>query len=231
MQTMQVSTPLRIAIVGASGYAGAELVRLLAEHPAVRIDRPPRTGPRRGGAGREFPHLAPLGLRFVDGEPEAGIDVAFLALPHGRSAELAVRLAAAGTTVIDIGSDLRLRRSGCLPGLVRLRPSGARCPGRCGLRAHRVRARPAARRRLVGNPGCYPPRRSSLSRRSPVPACWTGDVVVDAKSGVRGAGRERGRRLPLHRARGRHEGLRHPAAPAHPGDRPGPRRRRRGRAS
>ena len=85
-------------------------------HPHARI----RALHARNRDGRpladEFRHLAPLGLELSDGEPEPGsVDVAFLALPHGASAELAVRLAGGGTTVVDIGSDLRLRAASAYP--------------------------------------------------------------------------------------------------------------------
>ena len=81
-----MSTPIRAAVVGASGYAGAELIRLLAGHPGVQIDALYARGRDHAPLGDEFPHLAPLGLELVDGMPEPGIDVAFLALPHGKSA-------------------------------------------------------------------------------------------------------------------------------------------------
>lgn len=185
--------PVRVAIVGASGYAGAELVRLLAGHPRVEItalyarnrDDAPMSG--------EFPHLAPLGLTLVDGEPEPGsVDVAFLALPHGKSAELAVRLAAGGTTVVDIGSDLRLASPEAYPewyGFDHPAPD-ALADAVYGLTEHaRDRLRGA---RLIANPGCYPT--ATLLALVPFARAGvlTGDVIVDAKSGVSGAGRGAG---------------------------------------
>lgn len=100
-----MSSTVRTAIVGASGYALAELVRLLAGHPQIEIGALSARGGDGSPLADEFPHLAPLGLRPVDGGPEPGIDVAFLALPSGALVELTVRLAEAGTTVVDIGSD------------------------------------------------------------------------------------------------------------------------------
>ena len=192
MQTMQVSTPFRIAIVGASGYAGAELVRLLAQHPAVRIEALHARDRDGATLATEFPHLAPLGLRFVDGEPQAGMDVAFLALPHGRSAELAVRLAAEGTTVIDIGSDLRLRDPDAYPdwyGFDHPAPD-ALADAVYGLTEFARDRLPGSR--LIGNPGCYPT--ATLLALTPYARAGLLDshVVVDAKSGVSGAGRSAG---------------------------------------
>lgn len=104
---------LRVGVIGANGFLGGELVRLLAVHPAVRLTA------RVAGksAGRRLSELRP-GLRGpADGillpfDPDAlaaNVDVAFLALPHGASAEAAAALRGRGVAVIDLGSDLRLR--------------------------------------------------------------------------------------------------------------------------
>jgi N-acetyl-gamma-glutamyl-phosphate reductase len=190
---MQVSTPVRVAVVGASGYAGAELVRLLAGHPDVEIAALYARGRANSPLADEFPHLAPLRLTLRDGTPEPGaVDVAFLALPHGASAELAVELAAGGTTVIDIGSDLRLADPAAYPtwyGFDHPAPD-ALADAVYGLTEH-------ARDRLVGarliaNPGCYP----TAALLALIPFARAGvlrdEVVVDAKSGVSGAGRSAG---------------------------------------
>jgi len=183
---------LHVAIVGASGYAGAELIRLLAGHPQVEIDA--LYARDRDGTllADEFPHLAPLGLRLVDGQPEPGIDVAFLALPSGASAELAVRLADGGTTVIDIGSDLRLRDPGAYSTWYDLEhPAPAALADAVYGLTELARDRlPGAR--LIANPGCYPT--AALLALAPLARAGLlrGDVIVDAKSGVSGAGRGAG---------------------------------------
>ena len=184
---------VRVAIVGASGYAGAELVRLLAGHPNVDITALYARNRDDAPMGGEFPHLTPLDLRLVDGTPEPGsVDVAFLALPHGASAELAVVLARGGTTVIDIGSDLRLRDPDAYPawyGFEHPAPD-ALADAVYGLTEH-------ARDRLLGarvisNPGCYPT--AALLALTPFARAGVleGHVIVDAKSGVSGAGRGAG---------------------------------------
>ena len=183
---------IRAAIVGASGYAGAELIRLLAGHPQVEIDALYARGRTGTPLADEFPHLGPLGLRVVDGQPEPGIDVAFLALPSGESAALAVRLADGGSTVIDIGSDLRLRDPGAYPtwyGLEHPAPA-ALADAVYGLTELARDRLPGAR--LIANPGCYPT--AALLALAPFARAGLlrGDVIVDAKSGVSGAGRGAG---------------------------------------
>ena len=183
---------LHAAIAGASGYAGAELIRLLAGHPQVEINALYARGRSGSALADEFPHLGPLGLRLLDGEPEPGIDVAFLALPSGASAELAVRLAEGGTTVIDIGSDLRLRDPGAYRtwyGLTHPAPA-ALADAVYGLTELARDRLPGAR--LIANPGCYPT--AALLALAPFAKAGLlrGDVIVDAKSGVSGAGRGAG---------------------------------------
>lgn len=180
------------AIVGASGYAGAELVRLLAGHPDVTIDALYARGRQDTPIADELPHLAPLGLRVVDGTPEPGVDVAFLALPHGHSAELAVCLAAGGTTVIDVGADLRLSDPAAYPdwyGFEHPAPD-ALADAVYGLTEFsRDRLRET---KLIANPGCYPT--AALLGLIPFAQAGVvgGQIVVDAKSGVSGAGRNAG---------------------------------------
>lgn len=181
-----------VAVVGASGYAGAELIRLLAGHSHARVAGLYARNREARPLGTEFAHLGPLGHVLRDGEPEPGIDVAFLALPHGASAELAVRLAAGGTTVIDIGSDLRLRDPAAYPawyGFDHPAPE-ALAEAVYGLTEHVRERLPGAR--LIANPGCYPT--ATLLALAPFARAGVleGEVVVDAKSGVSGAGRSAG---------------------------------------
>ncbi|WP_300377584.1 N-acetyl-gamma-glutamyl-phosphate reductase [Nocardioides sp.] len=184
-------TSKRIAVAGASGYAGGELLRLLLGHPDVEIGA--LTGASNAGQplGALQPHLVPLADRVLvetSLETLAGHDVVFLALPHGQSGEIAARLGEADpdTVVIDCGADFRLAdpaawerfyggtHAGTWPyGLPEL-------PGQRALLA-------GARRIAV--PGCYP----TVSTLTLAPAVAAGlvepDVVVVAASGTSGAGK------------------------------------------
>jgi N-acetyl-gamma-glutamyl-phosphate reductase len=184
--------PVRVAIVGATGFVGSELVRLLSRHPNVEIV---------GLVGRDrdhqpveatHPHLATTGL-VVDAEtPES--DAVFLALPHGTAAAMVPAIAERGTTVIDLGPDFRLRNTADYPRWYSFDHPAPDVLARAvyGLpELHRAEltALADAPVAIVGSPGCYPT--ATLLALAPLArAGLIGDLVVDAKSGVSGAGRE-----------------------------------------
>ena len=185
------SSGIRVAVVGAAGYAGGELVRLLAGHPSVEIASVHARERDGVAVETELPHLAPLGLSFRDGEPD-GVQVAFLALPHGASAEYAPRLLERGVTVIDIGADFRLRDADAYRtwyGAVHAAPL-LLTDAVYGLTEWNRAALCGAK--LVANPGCYPT--AALLALAPFARAGllSGEVIVDAKSGISGAGRGAG---------------------------------------
>jgi N-acetyl-gamma-glutamyl-phosphate reductase len=183
---------VRVAIVGATGYVGAELIRLLARHPNVEIIGLVARGRDAEPIGGTHAHLAGTGLEVGSEIPAA--DAVFLALPHGAAAQLVPNIVAAGTTVIDLGPDFRLRDPTDYP-----RWYGFEHPAPELLKAavyglpelHRaelanLRGSPTA---IVGAPGCYPT--ATLLALAPLArAGLIADLVVDAKSGVSGAGRD-----------------------------------------
>ncbi len=186
----------RVAIIGASGYTGAELVRILADHPAVRIAA--MTAERKVGQSlaQVFAHLAVgtgpaagMPLVAVDAVDWQAIDVAFLALPHGAGQAL-VKTLPGTVRVIDLSADFRLadvevfaRWYGQPHAAPELQPHAV-----YGLTEHaRDRIRDA---RLVACPGCYPT--SALLPLIPLLAgqlIEPDEIIIDAKSGVSGAGR------------------------------------------
>ena len=185
-------TPIRVAVVGATGYVGAELIRLLDRHPGVSIVGLVGRGRDDEPVGAIHPHLATT-PHLVDADlPTA--DAVFLALPHGTAADLVPGIVDGGATAIDLGPDFRLRtrpttRAGTAS--LTLIPSCSRSAvyGLPELHRDELRQLRDAPVRIVGAPGCYPT--ATLLALAPLArAGLIGDLVVDAKSGVSGAGRE-----------------------------------------
>ncbi len=181
----------RVAVAGATGYTGQELLRLLSRHPAVSLTAAMSSG-QTGASSRRLPALAHLWSgTIVPLSHEAlasDADVVFLALPDTAAAEIAPSLVDAGVRVVDLSGAFRLRgdaeRARWYPETHAL-PDGLAY----GLTE---RARGAvARARMVANPGCYPT--ASLLALAPLVEAGLlvpgADIIVDAKSGVSGAGK------------------------------------------
>lgn len=183
------SSPVTVAIAGATGYAGQELLTLLSRHPEVRITAAMSSSP--DSAARPMPRLA----RTWDGKIEplnhaklAEAQFVFLAVPEAAAAALAPDLLAAGVKVIDISGAFRItdaaQRARWYPATTLL-PDGVAY----GLVEHNRAAIEKAS--LVACPGCYPT--AALLALTPLVQAGlvdlTRDVIVDAKSGISGAGR------------------------------------------
>ena len=183
---------LRVGIVGATGYVGAELIRLLSRHPNVDIVGLTGRDRQDEPIGGHHPHLATTDLSVTAHLPE--VDAAFLALPHGAAVGLVSDLIAAGTAVIDLGPDFRLRDPDDYPrwyGFEHPRPDllEQAVYGLPELHREELRALADEEVAIVGSPGCYPT--ATLLALAPLArAGLIGDLVVDAKSGVSGAGRD-----------------------------------------
>ncbi len=185
--------PVRVAIVGATGYVGAELIRLLALHPQARIV---------GLVGRErkgdpiagiHPHLATRDLRVFDTVPDDA-EAVFLALPHGAAAGRIDEFLRRDMTVIDLGPDFRLRDPADYPTWYHFdhpRPEllATAVYGLPELHRDELAALGRAPGTIVGAPGCYAT--TTILALAPLArAGLIADLVVDAKSGVSGAGRD-----------------------------------------
>ncbi|MGW7358781.1 N-acetyl-gamma-glutamyl-phosphate reductase [Streptomyces sp. NPDC054802] len=179
---------VRVAVAGASGYAGGELLRLLLAHPEVEIGA--LTGSSNAGRplGGLQPHLPPLADRVLQpttAEVLAGHDVVFLALPHGQSAAVAEQLGDE-VLVIDMGADFRLKDAGDWQAFYSSEHAGTWPYGLPEL--------PGARAALEGSrrvavPGCYP----TAVSLALFPAYQAGiaepEAVITAASGTSGAGK------------------------------------------
>jgi N-acetyl-gamma-glutamyl-phosphate reductase len=177
----------RVAVAGASGYAGGELLRLLAGHPDVEIVAV--TAHERAGEPlvAVHPQLAlDLPLRATEPTAFAGADLVFLALPHGRSAAVAAALPAT-TKVVDLGADHRLHSADAWADYYGGPHAGAWTYGLPELPGQRAAIAAADR---VANTGCYAV--ATILALAPLIAGGLAcpvDAVVVAASGTSGAGR------------------------------------------
>ena len=186
----------KVGIVGASGYAGAELLKLCAAHPELELAW--ATGDSQAGSAVTslYPNLAAVvgDLAFERLEPAMadGLDAVFLALPHGTSGTLAPSLRDRAGVVLDLGADFRLKDASLYPAWY-----GEPHPAPEQLTEWRYGLPELFRAELTGAtaiavPGCYP----TASALALVPLVRAGlieptGIVIDAASGVSGAGRDK----------------------------------------
>ncbi|MGE5507574.1 MAG: N-acetyl-gamma-glutamyl-phosphate reductase [Chitinophagales bacterium] len=186
---------VKVGIIGASGYTGGELLRLLANHPGVKVAAATSRSLAGQPVGAVFPNLGPsypdLAMGATDSpDAVAGCDVVFLAVPAGVAMTLAPDLVRAGAKVIDLGADFRFRDPAVYEAWY---GQPHRCPELLAEAAYglpELFREEIRRARVVGNPGCYP----TATALALWPALAGGlaepdDLIVDAKSGVSGAGR------------------------------------------
>jgi N-acetyl-gamma-glutamyl-phosphate reductase len=185
---------IRIAVAGATGYAGGEILRLLLAHPAVQEGRAElgtlAAGKNAGSLlGEHQPHLVPLHGRVLaetSGETLAGHDVVFLALPHGQSGPVAEELGPE-VLVVDCGADFRLENAETWQRFYGSAHAGTWPYGLPELPGARERLRGTKR---VAVPGCFP----TVSTLALYPALAAGlaaapEVVITAATGSSGAGK------------------------------------------
>ena len=187
----------KIGILGASGYTGAELVRLLLRHPKVEIVL--LTADRKTGLtpGEVFPQFAPYDLpRLVSIDEvdwaKAALDLAFCALPHATTQKVLKDLVAKapGTKVVDLSADFRLEDPAAYAKWYGHEHHALELQKEAVYGLVEVYRRDIKKARLVANPGCY----TTCAELPLIPllkakAIESDEIVVDAKSGVTGAGR------------------------------------------
>ena len=184
---------IKAAVLGATGYAGIELVRLLSNHPEVEIKflgSQSFDGKKISEVYKNFDHVLDVECKELDLDEVSKCDVAFTALPHGASKTVIPSLIEKGIKVIDLSGDFRYDdikvyekwygQEHSSPELLEEAVYGL-----CEL--HREKIKGA---RLIGNPGCYTT--CSILGAAPLLAKGWGEsknIIIDAKSGVTGAGR------------------------------------------
>jgi N-acetyl-gamma-glutamyl-phosphate reductase len=187
------SNKLRVAILGASGYTGAELVRLLARHPHVAIVA--LTADRQAGkpAAEVFPQLQLLDLPMlskIDDVDWSEVDFAFCALPHGLTQEVIAKLPR-HLKIVDLSADFRLSDIAAYATWYGHEHHAPDLQKEAVYGLTEIKRDAVRKARLVANPGCYPtaaqlPLIPLLEKKLIDPA----DIIIDAKSGVTGAGRD-----------------------------------------
>jgi N-acetyl-gamma-glutamyl-phosphate reductase len=176
-----------VAVLGAVGYAGAIAAQLLYKHPGFEL----KHVTARAEAGQRLDDIhprtrVPLALEVFDAERHA-VDAAVVAYPHGAAAPVVAELRSRGTRVVDLSADFRLTDRGIYDDWY----GTHKAPDLFGQGVYglpELKRADIAGSDLVANPGCYPT--AALLGLAPLArAGLIGDVVIDAKSGVSGAGR------------------------------------------
>ncbi|HYM37112.1 MAG TPA: N-acetyl-gamma-glutamyl-phosphate reductase [Nitrospiraceae bacterium] len=188
------SETIKVAVIGASGYTGGELLRLLAGHPKMKIAAVTSEQSAGKPVAAMFPSLASVvSLNFEALAPESiakQADAVFLALPHTKSLQPVAACMAAGKHVVDLSADYRLKDPAVYETWYKTHHDQQDLLKQAvyGLpEFHREAIRKA---KLVASPGCYPT--AAIVQLAPLVAkglIHTDTIVIDAKSGISGAGR------------------------------------------
>ena len=187
---------VNVGLVGVTGYTGMELTRLLANHPAMTL----ACVTSRNEAGQPLAAIYPFlqGLKIGDiviSQPDPELlaslcDLVFLAVPHGAAMEMAAALRAKNLKVVDLSADFRLRDLAVFKQWYKAEHTQTQCLAEAVYGLPELYADAIAETALVANPGCYP----TAAILGLAPALRDGfitadGIVIDAKSGVSGAGR------------------------------------------
>lgn len=193
---MTLSKKYKIAIVGASGYTGSELARILIHHPQVEIvaiTSESHAGKKFSDLHAQFEEILELPLIRAEEVQDLKPDVIFLALPHGVSMEFVKKWQASAAKIIDLSGDFRLKDPEVYKEWYNKEhtyPEGFEGAAYGLPELHEEQIKKA---KLVANPGCYPT--ASILALAPLFAkglIQPGSVVIDAKSGTTGAGIKHG---------------------------------------
>jgi N-acetyl-gamma-glutamyl-phosphate reductase len=179
---------IRAGIINVTGYIGAELARLLCQHPQVKVIAV--TG--RSAAGQKlgdvFPSLAGT-KHVIKAELDGEIDIAFSAMPHKSSVDIVPSLLKQGIRVVDLSADFRLNNADEYPKWYGFTHPSPKLLKKAVFGLPELHRKEIASASLVANPGCY----STGAILALAPAVKEGlvcpDIVVDSKSGISGAGR------------------------------------------
>ena len=192
---VEPAAQVRVAVLGASGFAGGELIRLLDAHPLADVTFLGAHGSVGHTLAEVHPHLASLALGAetlqepIAADVVASADVAFCSLPHGASAELAPALLEAGMRVIDLAGDFRLPAS-AYPDWYGFEHPAVEWLSKAVYGLPELFGEQLVGAQLVANPGCFPtPVILGLAPLLSAGLVESGPIRVDGKTGLSGAGR------------------------------------------
>ena len=192
---------IRVAVAGASGYAGGELLRLIAGHPHFTLTAVTSEKSAGRPVASVFPHLTGVvSATFEALSPDAiaeRADALLLALPHTKSFEAVATCLKAGKYVVDLSADYRLKDPAAYPTWYQTAHPYPALLHDAVYGLPELHRSAIQRARLVASPGCYPT--AAILQMAPLMATGLidpGIIVIDAKSGVSGAGRSPA--LPYH---------------------------------
>ncbi len=181
---------IRAGIFGATGYAGAELVKLLMRHSAVEIV----FATSHSFAGKRLSDLYPtapaMTLISADSVDFSKIDVAFLCLPHAAAAPTAVKALDAGVRVVDLSADFRIKDVATYEKWYGVTHPAPELLDEAVYGLTEIAREKLVDARLVATPGCYPTSMLLGTRPLLEAGVVTGTIIADSKSGVSGAGRK-----------------------------------------
>lgn len=184
---------MKVSIIGATGYTGEELLRILSHHPEVEIVHITSESSTGTEINSIYPHLTSYYDKKLESMKDmtqiaADSDVVFIALPHGHAMEAGRQLAEHGVKIIDLGADYRFRDTAVYEQWYKVKHTHTEAKAVYGLtELYRDAVKTAS---IVGNPGCFTT--ASILALAPLAKnnlIETGSIIVDAKSGVSGAGR------------------------------------------
>ena len=193
--TKVLSDKIRVAIAGATGYGGLELIRLVSQHPQAQITYLASVSSAGKRLEEIYPHLAEIGSfdsTLQPLEPKAiakAADIMLLALPAGKSAVLIPQLLEGGMKVVDGGPDFRLHDASAYPRWYKFEHPAPELLKEAVFGIPELHKAAICRARLVAQPGCY----ATAAILALAPALKAGfigpEIIIDAKSGLSGAGR------------------------------------------
>ena len=178
---------MKVGIVNVTGYAGVELARLLQQHPKAKLTSVTGRSAVGQKLGGFFPHLVTTDLTI--GSELEDVDLAFSAMPHGKSVPVVIALLERGIKVVDISADFRLKSADEYPEWYDFDHPAPELLKEAVYGLTELYRPQIAQARLVANPGCYPT--GIILALAPLVKAGLikADITVDSKSGISGAGR------------------------------------------